>query len=69
MVKKTQKEFSGLQYKKLKISYKALISIFIIIGVFIVLIFNFRCDEKGPSLNPIDTKIEIKKSVGGGDRE
>ena len=57
------KQFQGLQYKKLKISYKALISIILSFGIILILMFNFRCDEKGPSLNPIKTEIKIEKGI------
>lgn len=59
------KEFQGLQYKKFKISYKALISVILSFGIILVMLFNFSCDENGPSFKSIDAKVEIKKTIGG----
>jgi len=59
--KKEVKEFKGLQYKKLKISYKLLVTLFILISITVIIMFNLTFDEKGISLNPIKTEIKIDK--------
>jgi hypothetical protein len=61
-LKKAEKVYNGLEYGKLKISYNVIVSVFLIIGFFAVIMFNFSWTKKdGIEFNPIHATVEIKK--------
>jgi hypothetical protein len=62
MTKKKSISFSGIQYGKLKINRKTIISIMVIIILGIILSINIGYNKRdGCYWKPADVKIEIKK--------